>query len=194
MVTASFRASFFTGKADADTRVATARAGNVIGGGDWSPERLVPDCLNAFAAGQPVLLRFPHAVRPWQHVLEPLSGYLTLAQKLFGVGGCAFARPWNFGPNTESNATVAEIARMTARNWSNSARVEFVASDDNPHETSMLRLDSTQSRRDLQWCPRWPLEQSIQETVAWFRAWKKGADMRQFSLAQIARYESAPAS
>jgi CDP-glucose 4,6-dehydratase len=191
IVAASYRSSFFTGETGHPARVATARAGNVIGGGDWASERLTPDCLRAFAKNEPVRLRFPQAVRPWQHVLEPLTGYLQLAQRLSAADGAKFAKAWNFGPDASGDATVGEIAETIARLWGEGARVECAPSTGNAHEAGLLRLDSTLARTELGWKPRWSLDQALTQTVAWYQAWTRGADMAAISLDQICAYEAA---
>jgi CDP-glucose 4,6-dehydratase len=187
IVAASYRRSFSNGQ------VATARAGNVIGGGDWATDRLVPDCLRAFAANQPVKLRYPESVRPWQHVLEALHGYLRLGERLLLQQGTRFAKAWNLGPGAEGDATVAEVAATIARLWGDGARIERAASNADPHEAGLLQLDSSQAQAELGWAPRWSLEQALQHTVLWHRAWLRGADMVAFSLSQIAAYEEARA-
>ena len=189
IVAESYRKSFFADGA----RVATARAGNVIGGGDWAEDRLVPDCLRAFDRTEPVRLRHPEAVRPWQHVLEPLSGYLRLAERLVSMHGRTFARAWNFGPDSSDDASVGAVADMTATLWGSAARVEHAPSKDNPHEAGFLRLDNRQAKQELGWRPRWSLADALERTVAWHRAWKTGGDMRAFSLSQIRDYESTAA-
>lgn len=193
IVTASYRASFFLDQTASDARVATARAGNVIGGADWAADRLVPDCLRAFERGEPVRLRYPNAVRPWQHVLEPLSGYLRLAEHLVGKDGQRFADAWNFGPDDADAASVGTVANMTAGLWGDDARVEHASHADDPHEAGILRLDSTKARTQIGWRPRWSLTQALEHTVAWHRAWKRSADMTAFSLSQISDYETARA-
>lgn len=189
LVAASYRASFFGKGNGHPAQVATVRAGNVIGGGDWAADRLVPDCLRAFAAGKAVSLRFPQAVRPWQHVLEPLAGYLRLAEQLLSPEGVRFAKAWNFGPDASGDATVGEIAEAMAHCWGEGARVEYVPLSDHPHEAGLLRLDSTRARLELGWQPRWSLQRALEQTVAWQREWRKGADMAAFSLDQITAYE-----
>jgi CDP-glucose 4,6-dehydratase len=189
IVTASYRESFFGGGDGHPARVATARSGNVIGGGDWAADRLVPDCLRAFAAGEAVRLRFPHSVRPWQHVLEPLCGYLLLAELLAGPGGERFARAWNFGPDAGGDATAGQLAGLAARCWGPRAGVADAPAVRQPHEAGLLRLDSARARKQLGWRPRWSLEESVERTLAWHRAWGAGADMAAFSLGQIAAYE-----
>lgn len=186
---ASYRSSFFADPQSA--RVATARAGNVIGGGDWATDRLVPDTLRSFGAGQSVHLRNPHAIRPWQHVLEPLAGYLMLAQTLAGDGGDAFARAWNFGPAAADDAAVLDVARRLADLWGTAARVSVDGSADRLHEAALLRLDSTRARNDLGWRPRWSLQQALAATVSWHRAWLAGDDMSIVGEMQIRDYLAA---
>ena len=188
IVAESYRKSFFSEGA----RVATARAGNVIGGGDWAEDRLVPDCLRAFDRDEAVRLRNPGAVRPWQHVLEPLSGYMRLAERLVSRDGSAFAGPWNFGPDASDDAPVGKVAEMTAQLWGKGARLERASSADNPHEAGFLRLDNAKARDQLRWTPRWSLKDALERTVAWHRAWRDGADMEAFSISQIRDYESTP--
>jgi CDP-glucose 4,6-dehydratase len=189
IVAAGYRASFFSGEAGHPARVATARAGNVIGGGDWAVERLVPDCLRAFAKGESVRLRFPKAVRPWQHVLEPLAGYLQLAEQLCGSGGDHFAKAWNFGPDVSGDAAVGEVAESVARLWDKDARVEFAPLTGNPHEAGLLRLDNTMACTELGWQSCWSLQQALEQTVDWHKAWQQNADMIAVSLSQIRKYE-----
>lgn len=191
IVAASYRSSFF-GPGKSSAFVATARAGNVIGGGDWAVDRLVPDCHRAFSRGDVVRIRFPHAVRPWQHVLEPLSGYLRLSECLLSPQGAHFARAWNFGPDASGDATVSEVTETVARYWGGGARVELVSSPLDPHEAGQLRLDSTRARRELAWLPRWSLSEALERTVAWHRRFGEGADMTHVTLEQIAEYEEAP--
>ena len=191
IVAASYRSSFFEGETRHSACVATARAGNVIGGGDWASDRLVPDCVRAFTKNEPVRLRFPQAVRPWQHVLAPLAGYLQLAGQLCAPDGANFAKAWNFGPDASGDATVGEIAETTARLWGEGARVECACSSGSPHEAGLLRLDSTLARTELGWKPRWSLEQALAQTVAWYQAWTRGTDMAAISLDHICAYEAA---
>jgi CDP-glucose 4,6-dehydratase len=190
IVAASYRSSFFGGETGHPACVATARAGNVIGGGDWGRDRLVPDCVRGFTKNEPVRLRFPQGVRPWQHVLGPLAGYLQLAGQLCGPDGAKFAKPWNFGPDASGDATVGEVAETTARLWGEGARVECAPSTGNPHEAGLLRLDSTLARTQLGWRPRWSLEEALAHTVAWYRSWARGADMAAICVDQIRAYEA----
>lgn len=186
IVTASYRSSFFgTGNPGAaQAAVATARAGNVIGGGDWAEDRLIPDCIRSFAAGKSVELRYPDAVRPWQHVLEPLSGYLALAEALAGPGSAEYRGAFNFGPAAEGDATVGEVARLAAESWGN-GQVTLAPAGDKPHEAGLLRLDISKARRMLGWNPRWPIAKALETTLAWYKAYQGGQDMHAFTLAQI---------
>ena len=186
LVTQSFRDAFFAPARHAQhgVGVATARAGNVIGGGDWGADRLVPDVVRAFAAGQVARIRRPDAIRPWQHVLEPLSGYLRLAERLCGDGP-RFASGWNFGPGDADARPVRWVVEELARRWGGGARWEIDAGE-HPHEAHFLKLDISKARADLGWQPRLSLGQALDWTVAWHRA----AEPRAVCLDQIARYES----
>lgn len=185
LVTASYRHSFFCGANCA--RVASARAGNVIGGGDWAEDRLVPDCLRAFAVRRPVYLRYPAASRPWQHVLEPLAGYLSLAAGLLLPDGGRFSRSWNFGPRSGDQAAVGDVAQRIAHLWGNGAQVLFDDAE-HPHEAGQLALDSSMATSLLGWRPRWSLDEALMATVAWQRAYEGGRDMAAFTLRQIEAY------
>ena len=191
IITASYRQSFFVEARGHAGRVASARAGNVIGGGDWAADRLIPDCMRAFANGDPVTLRYPGAVRPWQHVLEPLSGYLLLAERLFSDEGVSHAKAWNFGPDERDNATVGVVAEAAARLYGGTARVELLAGHEQPHEAGMLRLDSSRAAAVLGWRPRWSLNTALANTVEWYRARDQKADMAARTIEQIAAYEAA---
>lgn len=184
LLCASWRDSFLRERGVA---LATARAGNVIGGGDWSADRLLPDILRAWDAGEAVTLRYPGAVRPWQHVLDPLQGYLLLAQALVEQGQ-AMAQAWNFGPDSEGTATVGEVVQAMAAQWPGEARwsVEPLAQ---PHEAGLLTLDSSRARQLLGWRPAWGLPQALCQTLEWHRAWRDGQDMQHYSRAQIAAHE-----
>jgi CDP-glucose 4,6-dehydratase len=184
----SWRESFFT-----DTyapRIATARAGNVIGGGDWGEHRLLPDLARAFAAGRSLTLRMPGAIRPWQHVLDALQGYLLLAERLAGNDGARIGRGWNFGPGAAGELSVAEVARRAAKLWGDEATC-IAATENFQKETAALRLDASQARAELGWQPRWDLDTSLSRTIAWYRAWAQGQDMRAASLAQLDDYLAA---
>jgi CDP-glucose 4,6-dehydratase len=189
IVAASYRSSFFTGQDPGAARVATARAGNVIGGGDWAKDRLVPDALRSFGAGEPLRLRFPAAVRPWQHVLVPLSGYMRLAEALLGSDGVQFSKAWNFGPVEQDIVSVKDVASTIARLWGEDSQVEE-SSETRPHETKLLMLDSKRAYKTLAWRPRWSLDQALARTVAWQLAWRAGADMQAATSAQIDDYMS----
>jgi CDP-glucose 4,6-dehydratase len=169
---------------DAGIALATARAGNVIGGGDWAVDRLLPDFLRAVDAGTTLLVRSPGAIRPWQHVLEPLAGYLQLAEGLREDPDC-FAEAWNFGPADDDARSVSwvldRLGEGTAARWTTDA-------DSHPHEAGLLQLDSSKARTRLGWKPQWRLATALAMTLDWHRAWRDGQDMRQFSLAQIASY------
>jgi len=193
LVSASYRSSFFNGARHGEHGVAlaTARAGNVIGGGDWSEDRLVPDLLRAFGEGREADIRNPHAVRPWQHVLEPLRGYMMLAERLFGQGP-DWAQAWNFGPSDSDARPVSWIAQHLADLWGNGARWRTDTQADQPHEASWLKLDCSKARQTLGWIPRWDLRRSLAAIVDWQRAWLDGRDMTDFTLQQIAQYESTP--
>lgn len=183
-IVAGYRASFWSvGDASAPA-VATARSGNVIGGGDWSKDRLLPDLLAAFGAGVPALVRNPDAVRPWQHVLDPLRGYLVLAERLCGTGGAHFARPWNFGPLADHEWTVGAIADEAARLYGPPASWKIDASQ-HPHEAAALRLDSAKAGAELGWQARVPLPESLARTIAWHKGFAAGAPARSLVLADI---------
>lgn len=186
----SYAASFFPAERHAEhgLSLATARAGNVLGGGDFSPERLIPDVLKAWTAGEPVTLRFPAAVRPWQHVLEPLAGYLQLAASLYQQGQ-RFAGAWNFGPGDDDMCSVGEVVQLLADRWPQAPGVSFEQSD--MHEAGLLRLDSSRARQLLAWRPRWALEECLERTLGWHLAWHKGMDMRAVSLTQLSLYQES---
>jgi CDP-glucose 4,6-dehydratase len=169
-------------------RVATARAGNVIGGGDWGEDRLIPDIMRAAGAGTPIVIRRPDAVRPWQHVLEPLSGYLLLAQRLWEDEGAA--EGWNFGPDAAGAQPVSHIVERVTALWPDELTWEI---DPGPHlhEAGFLALDSTKARERLGWAPRWDLDTALERIVEWHRGHRDGADLRALTLAQIDRYVSS---
>jgi CDP-glucose 4,6-dehydratase len=191
LVAAAYRDSFFTG-GQAAAALATARAGNVIGGGDWSADRLIPDAVRAFGAGRPVQLRYPRATRPWQHVLDPLAGYLALAEKLFAAPA-GYAEPWNFGPAPDQVMTVANVVDAVAKKWGGGARWE-PAPGAHPHEAQFLGMDAGKAQARLAWQPRLDITQAIDWTVEWYRAWCDGADLKQLSEAQLDRYRSLAAA
>ncbi len=165
--------------------LATARAGNVLGGGDFAAERLIPDVLCAWSANEPVTLRYPQAVRPWQHALEPLAGYLLLAQHLF-LHGAEYGGAWNFGPGDHDMCSVGDVVAKLASKWPRAPGLLVETSD--LHEAGLLRLDSSRARQRLNWRPRWSLEETLKHTLDWHLAWKAGQDMRQFTQHQLALY------
>ncbi|MFZ4119886.1 MAG: CDP-glucose 4,6-dehydratase [Polynucleobacter sp.] len=184
LVTAAYRRAFLE---PAGIALASARAGNVIGGGDWAMDRLIPDFLRALDAGEILRIRDPLATRPWQHVLEPLSGYLMLAERLF-TDGLDYAEAWNFGPSDDDACSVQWILErlIEMRNdvkWQQEGIPQA-------HEAHHLKLDSSKARTLLSWQPRWKVQNALQETLAWHQAWRNGQDMQSFSLAQIAAYQS----
>jgi CDP-glucose 4,6-dehydratase len=189
LVLGSYRASFaaHSGRAIA---MATARSGNVIGGGDWAADRLVPDAMRAFATGKVLTLRNPSSTRPWQHVLDPLAGYLLLAQQLVEHGG-RFAEAWNFGPDTDADVPVSRIADLLVHAWGRDAKWEAV-NDGGPHEAGLLKLDSSKARARLHWRPRLPLPRAIDLTVNWYleAATRDGAELRDFTLSQIRLHQA----
>lgn len=185
IVAAAYRNSFLT---DADIHIASARAGNVIGGGDWAMDRLIPDFLRALDTEEPLTIRSPHAVRPWQHVLEPLSGYLLLAEKLFEEGS-EFAEAWNFGPNDDDAKPVSWIvdqlcSGVPGAKWQTDNTIQL-------HEAGLLKLDSSKAKARLGWTPRWNLEAALNKTMEWHKAWRRKADMTETTSAQIAEYTAS---
>lgn len=184
LVAASYRAAFLR---ERGVGVATARAGNVIGGGDCAVDRLVPDCLRALAGEWPLILRNPNAVRPWQHVLEPLAGYLRLAQRMLGPGGEQYARAWNFGPGPEGHVRVESVARRLADLWGQPGRIA-VSDETHPHEAQFLALDSGDAQRLLGWRHRLSLDDALRLTVQWQRQHEKGGRMIDICRAQITEY------
>jgi CDP-glucose 4,6-dehydratase len=188
LVTAAYRHSYFSTDSYSSHRVAiaTARAGNVIGGGDWSRDRLVPDVLQACIQKKSVQLRNPSAIRPWQHVLEPLSGYLQLAEALYRHGP-AFAEAWNFGPYESSVEPVVHVVERLLGLWGNPAGW-CQDPTTQAHEAISLKLDSTKAHTRLKWRPRLMLDQALAWVVDWTRAWYAGEDMRRITNNQIQRY------
>lgn len=180
LVTATYRASFFGGPGRPG--VATARAGNVIGGGDWAADRLIPDLIAALVDGTPVEIRYPRAIRPWQHVLNPLDGYLMLAEQLCDDAGAA--RAWNFGPESSDAQTVEWVAARAAECWGSEIRVISPA-EQQPPETASLELDATQAREELGWRQVWDLEQGLGATVDWYRRYAAGENARTLTIEQI---------
>lgn len=179
LVTASYRESFLK---DANIGIATARAGNVIGGGDWAKDRLMPDVLRSFDESKSVIVRNPHATRPWQHVLEPLSGYLTLAEHLFR-NPSEFSEGWNFGPHDHDVRPVDWILNEMTNLWRGASWV--LDQDDNPHEAMLLKLDISKASAILGWVPTWDLKTTLGKTVRWHKCWVDGLDMRVVCIDEI---------
>jgi CDP-glucose 4,6-dehydratase len=188
LVTAAYRASFFSETRSRKCRIATARAGNVIGGGDWAPDRLIPDVIRSFAKGGPVLIRSPHAVRPWQHVLEPLGGYIRLAEALAAEGGVHFAEGWNFGPSDEDCWPVSSVVDRLAAHWGNGASWR-VSKGAHPNEASFLKVDASKAKARLSWGGRLRLEEALVWTADWYRGQLDGHSAVEMMATQIERYE-----
>ena len=191
LVTAAYRNSYFHPEKyhEHGVAIATGRAGNVIGGGDWAEDRLIPDTMRAIVSGQPVNIRNPHSIRPWQHVLEPLSGYLLLAQRLYEEGP-AFAEAWNFGPNDDDAKPVDWILDKLTNTWGEAASWKLDKGE-HPHEAHYLKLDCSKAKSRLQWQPKWSLATAIEEICVWHKAHTAGADMQAMCLHQIKQYEMA---
>jgi len=190
LVTAAYRNSYFNQKEYTTHRVgiATARAGNVIGGGDWATDRLIPDCVQAILKGEPVLIRNPSAIRPWQHVLEPLSGYLMLAQKLM-QDGPQYSGAWNFGPGDEDARSVEWLVRQLCSQWGDTASF-VVDTREHPHEAHFLKLDCSKAKTELGWKPRWSLDKAIESIVAWTKDYQKSREGKNTCLRQIEEYSA----
>ena len=188
LVTAAYQNSYFNPKNFAEHRVALAsvRAGNVIGGGDWAEDRLIPDIMRAIAQGMPVKIRNPHAIRPWQHVLEPLSGYLLLAQKLYEEGA-TYTGGWNFGPCDDDAKPVQWIVEKLTNAWGEGANW-LLDGGDHPHEAHYLKLDCSKAKSRLNWYPRWRLDETLIKIIDWQKKYQQGADMKVATLEQIDIY------
>jgi len=189
LVTAAYRNSFFnsaTFNVKHSIAIASARAGNVIGGGDWAEDRLIPDIMRAITQGRSVTIRNPHAIRPWQHVLEPLSGYLKLAQKLYEEGA-AYAEGWNFGPNDEDAKPVQWIVEQLTQSWGEGASW-LLDGGEHPHEAHYLKLDCSKAKSRLDWHPRWHLDEALKRIVDWQKQYLYGRDMRAVTIEQIDLY------
>ena len=189
LVTAAYRNSFFQAEDETGHRVmlASVRAGNVIGGGDWADDRLIPDIIRAFIGNKAVVVRNPAAIRPWQHVLEPLDGYLALAERLWNEGA-KFAEGWNFGPDETEAKPVSWIVEQMVRLWEGGARWELDETR-HPHEAKYLRLDCTKAKRRLGWLPKLTLETSLRWVVDWYKHYREDADVRQITIDQINQYQ-----
>ncbi len=188
LVTAAYRNSFFNPEkyTEHGVAVASARAGNVIGGGDWAQDRLVPDCVRALLNNKPIIIRYPNAIRPWQHVLDPLYGYLFLAMKLHETG-TPFAQAWNFGPHGSDARPVEWIVQEICALWGNGASYH-VDRGSHPHEANYLKLDCSKAKAELHWQPKWPLDTALKKTINWTKAYQQGQDMAQVCLQQIKEY------
>jgi len=190
LVTSAYRSSYFNPKNYGKEHLvgcATGRAGNVIGGGDWASDRLIPDIMKAVLKSEKVFIRNPQAIRPWQHVLEPLSGYLTLAQALY-TEGAQYSEGWNFGPNDEDAKPVEWIVKKICSKWGNGSGYELDNAN-HPHEANYLKLDCSKSKNLLQWFPKWDLEKAIDKIIEWNRAYLERKDMKDVCFGQIREYE-----
>lgn len=194
IVIASYRRSFFSPARiqDHGVKLASARAGNVIGGGDWAPDRIGTDLAKALSAGEPVPVRNPQAIRPWQHVLEPLSGYLTLAARMLTSDDPKWCSAWNFGPSPREQLTVRDLVESYCAAWGHGTWKD-VSSPSAPHEAGILRLSIDKAVRELAWRPRWTVAEAVARTAAWYKAFYQttGVSMRERCLADIAAYEAA---
>lgn len=190
LVTAAYRSSFFNVESfhRHGVALASARAGNVIGGGDWAQDRLIPDILTAFAAGRPVIIRHPNAIRPWQHVIEPLRGYLMLAERLY-IYGSEFAEGWNFGPDDEDTRSVEWIVTELARLWGQGATWQPDCNE-HPYEAALLKLDISKARSRLHWHPILRLSDALKIVVEWAKQRQEGVDIHTLSLGQIHAYHN----
>jgi len=190
LITSSYRSSFFNNNTykTHGVALASARAGNVIGGGDWADDRLIPDVIRAFITGKNLEIRNPKAIRPWQHVLESLSGYIILAQKLY-TDGIKYAEGWNFGPNDNQLSTVESIVEALYLKTGRTKNYHIIK-DEHNHEMHTLRLDSTKARYRLGWQPKWDVEEAIDKIIEWTKAYQKGIDIREICLKQIKEYEA----
>lgn len=185
LVTAAYRNSFFS-QENSTLQIASARAGNVIGGGDWADDRLIPDCIRSLMKNECIIIRNPDAIRPWQHVLEPLSGYMVLAQKLYGEGK-PFAQAWNFGPDDTDAKPVKWIVEQLTQRWPENQGYSVDAAV-HPHEAHYLKLDCSKSKSHLHWKPRWSLGEAIDKIIEWTIAYKDGHRIQDISLKQMDTY------
>lgn len=188
LVTSSYRNSYFNPSryAEHGVAVASARAGNVIGGGDWADDRLIPDFIRAIAKGEKVQIRSPYAIRPWQHVLEPLTGYLTLAAKLY-TEGTTYAQAWNFGPEDNDAQNVEWITGILCDLWGEGASFK-IDTNPQPHEANYLKLDCSKAKAELNWVPKWDIETTLKSIVAWNKAYLCGENIREVTIVQINQF------
>jgi CDP-glucose 4,6-dehydratase len=191
LITSAYRRSYFNAETYAEHGLAlgSARAGNVIGGGDWALDRLIPDIMRAISGNKTVLIRSPHAIRPWQHVLEPLSGYLMLAERLYNEGP-GFAEGWNFGPSDDDVKPVQWIVERLTESWGEGASWALDTIQ-GPHEATFLKLDCSKARASLGWTPVWALSETLDRITQWHRAYIRGEDMRSTTVSQINNYQQA---
>ena len=187
IITAAYRQSFFNPEkiSEHEKSLASARAGNVIGGGDWQTDRLIPDCVRALEKNEPIIIRNPNAIRPWQHVLEPLSGYLHLAEKMH-KNPVYFCEAWTFGPEEGSMKPVGEITDLVIQNWSKGSWQDQ-SEKNTPHETDILKLDISKAKTLLQWKSIWGIKKAVKKTLDWYKSYKE-KDMYQFCEGQIKLY------
>jgi CDP-glucose 4,6-dehydratase len=185
IVSAAYRRSYFQSQ---KINLATARAGNVIGGGDWSNDRLIPDFIRSIVNKESFKVRSPDAIRPWQHVLEPLTGYIQLAQYLYQDNGATFADAWNFGPNDNDSLSVRAIVDQLCL-INSTAKWELDAVPVH-HEAGILKLDSSKSKHLLDWKPCWNIRVALEQTIGWYKAWQNKKDMHQFSIDQIKQFQT----
>lgn len=186
LVVQAFRDSFFS-QSNHTVGIATARAGNVIGGGDWAIDRLIPDAIRSFSKGESLAVRNPSAIRPWQHVLDPLSGYLCLSEKLY-EGGQEFSSGWNFGPDVQSMVSVSDVLEKMVVSFGQRAEFHPVSNETESHESAVLRLDASKAKKVIGWRPRWDLAQTIARTIEWYKQETVGANMTEFTSHQIDEY------
>lgn len=188
LVVASWRRSFFDEKSP--VLVSSGRAGNVIGGGDWAEDRITTDCIDALCAGRPIGIRNPYATRPWQHVLEPLSGYLWLAARLY-QDGSGFAEAWNFGPVPQSVCSVEQFASLLVKHWGH-GELEYLHDASAPYEAKLLSLSSEKAFYELGWEPTWDLDECLKRTAYWYKAWHENSqDLARLTKEQISDFEQA---
>lgn len=192
LVTEAYRNSFFktTHNIYSQVKLASVRAGNVIGGGDWALDRLIPDIMRAYLNKQTLIIRNPEAIRPWQHVLEPLSGYLLLAENLYN-SNLAFSEAWNFGPDQHDVKTVAWILKHMSHLLNNEINWQ-IETTEQPHEARYLSLDCAKAKQNLGWHPRWYLARGLQETANWYIAYKEQQNMYKYTRDQIERFMLEP--
>ena len=186
LVAAAYRSSYFN--QEGGLGLASVRAGNVIGGGDWATDRLIPDIIRAIIAGESVMIRNPNAIRPWQHVLEPLNGYMTLAEQVWDQG-LPYAEGWNFGPNDSDARPVSWITEKLTHMWGEGASWQLDTNANNPHEATYLKLDCSKAKNRLKWQPKLNLETTLEWIVDWYRDYIAEGDMQQMTVSQIQRYE-----